>query len=142
MLRASRAWLIKEVDSPMLGWEVYARKDMLGKETGIALVAGASKSSGQDEAAAAEAPSAGVMLGYALDAFLTNVNNVSTAVSDFIDSYGNNKKEMAKVLAALPREHAATWREGFEATVVAIKANEAINSNKRIKFEKEWFELG
>src|SRR6185369_3269154 len=68
MLRANRAWLIKEVDSPMLGWEVFARKDMLGKETGIALVAGASKSTGQDEAAAAEAPSAGVMLGYALDA--------------------------------------------------------------------------
>jgi hypothetical protein len=49
---------------------------------------------------------------------------------------------MAKVLAALPKEHAATWREGFDATVVAIKANEAINSNKRIQFEKEWFDLG
>jgi predicted dehydrogenase len=141
MLRANRAWLFKEVDSPLLGWEVYARKDMFGKETGIALVAGASKSTGQDEAAAAEPPSAGTTLGYALDAFLTNVNDVSSAVTDFIESYGNNKKEMEKVLAALPRQHAATWREGLDATIVAIKANEAINHRTRVKFEKGWFDL-
>ena len=27
MLRANKAWMFKEVDSPLLGWEVYARKD-------------------------------------------------------------------------------------------------------------------
>src|SRR5262249_41349687 len=44
MLRGSKAWMFKEVDSPLLGWEVYARKETFFKETGIALVANASKS--------------------------------------------------------------------------------------------------
>jgi predicted dehydrogenase len=37
MQRASKSWLFKEVDSPLLGWEVYAKKDVFYKETGIAL---------------------------------------------------------------------------------------------------------
>src|SRR5262249_25843182 len=28
MLRGSKAWMFKEVDSPLLGWEVYAKKDI------------------------------------------------------------------------------------------------------------------
>jgi len=28
MLHANKAWLFKEVDSPLLGWEVYARKEV------------------------------------------------------------------------------------------------------------------
>jgi hypothetical protein len=43
MMRESRAWMFKEVDSPLLGWEVYAAKLKFFNETGIALVAGASK---------------------------------------------------------------------------------------------------
>jgi len=31
--------MFKEVDSPLLGWEVYARKENFYKETGIALIA-------------------------------------------------------------------------------------------------------
>jgi hypothetical protein len=37
------AWMFKEVDSALLGWEVYARKDNFYKETGIALVLDGSK---------------------------------------------------------------------------------------------------
>src|SRR5581483_9470348 len=44
MFREDKAWLFKEVDAPLLGWEVYARKDMFYKETGITLVMNASKS--------------------------------------------------------------------------------------------------
>ena len=43
MMRESKAWMFKEVDSPLLGWEVYADKVTFYKETGIALVAGKSK---------------------------------------------------------------------------------------------------
>ena len=31
--------------------------------------------------------------------------------------------------------------DGFEATVVAIKANEAVMKRERITFQKEWFSL-
>ena len=43
MMRESKAWMFKEVDSPLLGWEVYAAKVQFYKDTGIALVADASK---------------------------------------------------------------------------------------------------
>ena len=43
MMRESKAWMFKEVDSPLLGWEVYAAKLKVFNDTGIALVAGASK---------------------------------------------------------------------------------------------------
>jgi hypothetical protein len=43
MLREKRAWLLKEADSPLLGWEVYARKDNVLEESGIALVADSTK---------------------------------------------------------------------------------------------------
>jgi len=43
MLRETRGWLIKEADSPLLGWEVYARKESVLDESGIALIADATK---------------------------------------------------------------------------------------------------
>ena len=140
MLRAHRAWLFKEVDSPLLGWEVYARKDIFGKETGIALVAGASKAGGGDDSGNVE-PSVSTMLGYALDAFLTSVNDVSSAVADFTDSFGNNKKALEKHLTTLPKQRAATWQDGLEATIIALKTNEAILTHRRIPLEKELFEI-
>jgi hypothetical protein len=32
--------------------------------------------------------------------------------------------------------------EGLQATVVALKANEAVLTGKPITFQKEWFEIG
>ena len=43
LLKENRGWLIKEADSPLLGWEVYARKESVHDETGIAMVADATK---------------------------------------------------------------------------------------------------
>ena len=43
LLKENRGWLIKEADSPLLGWEVYARKEAVHDETGIAMVADATK---------------------------------------------------------------------------------------------------
>ena len=35
----------------------------------------------------------------------------------------------------------AVLKDGFEAAIIAIKANEAILKNQKIAFQKEWFEL-
>ena len=43
MMREKRGWIVKEADSPLLGWEVYARKEPIHNETGISLVADATK---------------------------------------------------------------------------------------------------
>jgi predicted dehydrogenase len=43
LIKETRAWLVKEADAPLLGWEVYARKEPVHDETGIALVADATK---------------------------------------------------------------------------------------------------
>jgi predicted dehydrogenase len=42
-LKESRGWMVKEADSALLGWEVYARKEPVHDETGIAMVADATK---------------------------------------------------------------------------------------------------
>ena len=56
MMREGKAWMFKEVDSALLGWEVYARKDNFYKETGIALVLDGSKQKKLSEGAADGAP--------------------------------------------------------------------------------------
>lgn len=142
MLRGNKAWMFKEVDSPLLGWEVYARKDVFYKETGIALVANATKLVAQGDNPVEDAPYSNTPLSFGLEAFLYNVGEVSTAVEDFKDTFGtDDKTKLAKHLATVKTQAAATWKEGLEATVVAIKANEALTQGKRVTFQKEWFEL-
>ena len=141
MLRANKAWLFKEVDSPLLGWEVYARKEVFYKETGIVLAANASKSGTQNDTGE-DAPFTNTPLAWALDAFLINVNEVIGAVEDFTSTFdAADKKALAKHVATLKLQAAASWKEGLEATVVGIKTNEAILAGKKINFEKQWFEL-
>src|SRR5262249_18456650 len=83
MFRDAKAWMFKEVDAPLLGWEVYAKKDTFYEETGIALVANATKLSPQTDKTGEESPYASTPLHYALEAFCSNVNEVSAAVEDF-----------------------------------------------------------
>src|ERR1051326_3602502 len=83
MMRGSKAWMFKEVDAPLLGWEVYARKDQFYKETGIALIANATKLANLGEKATEEAAITTKPIYLALEAFLTNVNAVSSAIEDF-----------------------------------------------------------
>jgi predicted dehydrogenase len=144
MMRESKAWLFKEVDSPMLGWEVYARKDQFGAETGIALVANASKlppapKPGQP------APPEVTALQHALAAFVTNCGVVESGVKDFTTNYGEDldglRDYMNGPTIAKARRPAATWQEGFEATVLALKANEAILKHERVAIQKELFEV-
>ncbi len=136
------AWMFKEVDSSLLGWEVYAQKDQFYKETGIALVANATKSTQQGDKSADEVPFSSTALQSALETFLSNVNEISTAVEDFGASFDpNDKAALEKYLAGIKLQPRAGYQEGYEAAVMAIKANEAILKGEKIAFKKEWFDL-
>ena len=142
MLRGNKAWMFKEVDAPLLGWEVYARKDVFHKETGIALVANATKLVAQGDNPVEAAPYSNTPLSFGLEAFLNNVNEVSSAVEDFKDTFGtDDKAKLAKHLATVKTMAAPNWKDGLEATVVAIKTNEALTGGKRVIFQQDWFEL-
>lgn len=142
MLRGNKAWLFKEVDSPLLGWEVYARKDRFGEETGIALVANATKIAAQGEQPIEEAPFTNTPLYYALENFLANAGNWQGAVEDFAAAFDvNNVADLKKHLSELQLLPYAGYQEGYEATVIALKANEAVTKGQKITFEKEWFTI-
>src|SRR6266540_1280942 len=133
MLRGSKAWMFKEVDSPLLGWEVYARKDTFYKETGIALIANATKLANLQEKATDESAHTSTPLYYALESFLNNVNSVASAVEDFASTFDpNDKAALNKYLAELKLEPVASGVDGYAATVVAIQANEAVVKGAKV----------
>ena len=111
-----KAWMFKEVDAPMLGWEVYARKDKFYKESGIALLANATQLDAQNQDPTEDDPSIESPLWYALKEFMDN------------HAFG-------------PYPPAADYQRGYDAAVVAIKANEAIMQNKRVEIDEAWFSL-
>jgi len=138
MIRESKAWMFKEVDSPLLGWEVYARKDSFYKETGIALIAGGSKQDTLAASATSDSPFPFPTHYYALEAFVGNCGDVE----DFKSSFGSvSKAQTREYLASIKLRPAATALDGYVATVIAIKANEAITSGSRIELSKSLFEL-
>ncbi len=142
MMRDNKGWMFKEVDSALLGWEVYARKDNFYKETGIALIAGGSKQTALGDKATDVSPFPFTTLYYALDTFLCNCNEIGNAVEDFKATFDpNDRAGLAKNLQTIKTKPAANYQDGYTATVLALKANEAVTQGKRIEFKKEWFEL-
>ena len=144
MMRQEKAWLFKEVDAPLLSWEVYARKEEFYKETGLALMANATKMTAQQREKAGDndnASSPAILS--SLQAFITNANATGNAVRDFIANYGNDLEQLKEYLADIAKNYGpyAGIKEGFEATVVAIKANEAVVQGQRIALPKELFEI-
>jgi predicted dehydrogenase len=144
--RSPWAWMVRETDAPLLGWEVYARKDegIAWREAGVALDAGASKVLNQGKAAAGQPPGPPPLV-QAMDAFLVNCHTTQTAMEDFDASYDSQDESAAREYlrevmkkAKIP---AAGWKEGFEATVIAIKASEAVMRRTRVEFADEWFEV-
>ena len=118
LMRDQRAWLFKEADSPLLGWEVYARKEHIGDETGIALVADASKQLKEGKIPGKEKP--------------TNdpgKNPLFFSCEAFLNCIRENKKPECGPL------------EGLQAVVTAQKANEAVLKGTRIAIQKDWFAL-
>ncbi len=145
MMRESKAWMFKEVDSPLLGWEVYADKLTFYKETGIALVAGKSKAVPANDQAkpSQEEPFTNTPLSYALGNFLRNAVDLEAAAEDYKASYGADDVDgLMEHLSKVPLRAAAGCLEGFQAVVTAVKANEAILGAKRIELKPEWYELG
>jgi predicted dehydrogenase len=139
MLRDTSAWMFKEVDSPLLGWEVYAKKEVFYKETGIVLKANASKAVPANEQQSADDQIKSTPLFKALENFIRNGADLTKHAEDMKESLGEiDMAEMAKV----PRRASAGFLEGYQATVTAIKANEAILTSKRIELKPEWYELG
>ena len=144
MVRADKAWMFKEADSPLLGWEVYARKDKFYQEEGVALVMNATKlkaqgEDGEDAQVFKETP-----LYYALQAFASNSYAHKSGVEDFTDLFGDDPVALADHLVDVEKEKLpyADYEVGFQAAVTVIKANEAVTSGKRIEYRKEWFEIG
>lgn len=141
ILRDQRAWMFKEADAGQLGWEVFARKDemvigdvasgsgvQLG--TGIALVADATKQ---------------LALGKQPGQIGTDVSKTSLyqAIDGFLKSCQKGERVFAKEATKddpkPPLVPGAV--EGFEATVVALKANEAVLSGSKVTFQPDWFTL-
>lgn len=121
LLRDQRAWMFKETDAPMLGWEVYARKDDLKVGpakygTGIALVANASKQ---------------LALGKDPGTVGTDVTKTSLyqAILAFLNSVHTGAKPGADALT------------GYQASVVAQKVHEATMTASKITFDPQWFKL-
>ncbi|GDX40060.1 hypothetical protein LBMAG21_03520 [Armatimonadota bacterium] len=127
LVRDQRGWMFKEVDSPLLGWEVFARKDdySIGSiangtgdkvGTGIALVADATKQ---------------IALGKDPGKIGTDVSKTALyqSIEVFLEGIRKDKKPPVTPL------------DGYRATVIAIKSNEAVVNGSKISFQKEWFEL-
>jgi len=142
MTRGNKAWMFKEVDSPLLGWEVYARKDEFYKETGIALVANATKLIAARDQDVEDEKYTNTPLSHSMAAFLHNSNELGAAIKNFEETFGFlDKDSVLDYLKSLNLKPAAGFTEGFEATVTVLKANEAVLASKRIEYKPEWFQI-
>jgi predicted dehydrogenase len=144
MVRENKAWLFKEVDSPLLGWEVYARKEKFYDETGIALIANASKSVQAPPPSAGQGPKVDTSLPSAFENFARNCAEVDIHTEEFISAYGDDKEALKTEIGNLQKKlrPGASYLEGYQATVTAIKANEAVVTRKRVEIKKDLYELG
>ncbi len=117
MMRERRGWMIKEADSPLLGWEVYARKEQVNNESGICMVADATKilEAGKEPGKEGSLEPSQTALYRAFEHFTRSI-----------------RENTRTVCGAL---------EGFQATALAIKTNEAILAGNRLAIDKTLFEL-
>jgi len=115
LMREKRGWMIKEADSPLLGWEVYARKEECFNETGICMVADSTKILQAGKEPAKEG----------------SVEPTKEALYCALENFTRSVREGVK-----PACDAAT---GFQAAVAAIKANDAVVSASKIIYQPEWF---
>ena len=117
LMRETRGWMIKEADSALIGWEVYARKEQYFDETGICMIADASKIIKEGKEPGKDG-----------SVELTQ-QPLYVALESFTKSIRSGDKPAAGAL------------EGYQAAVTAIKANEAILSGSKVAFTPDMFEL-
>ena len=146
--RESQAWMFKEADAAMLGWEPYAIHSGFGAEVGISLRMNASKQAAQEvKKTVGDVPPEIEPLQYSLQSFVANCANLQAAVKAWAEDFPTTDTPEFRANLAGVRKYnidqypAAGWEEGLEATVLAIKANEAAVGHKRIELPKELFEL-
>ena len=75
---------------------------------------------------------------------LSRTATPSAGVEDFAASFNvNDTKALREYLTGLAKNLSpfAGYKEGLAATVIAIKANEAILTKQKITFKDEWFAL-
>jgi len=81
---------------------------------------------------------------YALDAFVVNADLIRTGINDFTTNFGAEDQEaLGEYLKDIIKNQvpAAGWKEGFEATVTAIKAHEAIMKSSKIELPDELYNI-
>lgn len=117
MLRETRGWMVKEADSPLIGWEVYARKEQVYEETGICMIADASKILKEGKEPGKDTPTE------------PSKEPLYVALESFAKSVRAGSKPVAGAL------------EGYQAAVTVIKANEAILSGSKVAYTPDMFEL-
>jgi predicted dehydrogenase len=117
LMKENRGWMIKEADSPLLGWEVYARKETVHDETGIAMVADATKllEAGKEPGTEGPLEPEQPPLVLALEAFARSIRQKTPPVCG--------------------------PAEGYAATVAALKANEAVLASARVELRPSDYAL-
>ncbi len=104
----SHGWMFKEADAPTQGWEVYANRQQFHNDEGITLIAGATQLAEQGKL------KEGVglphsSLYYAVEAFLKSVTEGEAVVCDA--------------------------SEGARATIVGIRADEAVRTGRLVEID-------
>ncbi len=150
MFRDNRQWLFQEVNTMLLGWEIYAMKEDFYNATGIVIAAGASKSTrtakAPTKAGSTPPPAQDTVLMSAMNSFLRNSADLEFELKQAQESYPGDEGAILEQIAA-PRAEmnkkrpTAGYLQGFQATVAAIKANEAVAGNKRVEVPRDLYEL-
>jgi predicted dehydrogenase len=140
MVRDDREWLFQEVDCPQMGWEVYARKENFYKASGIVLAANASKLVVKPKEGE-KAPPLPTPLRFALDHFLRNTVDLEDHLALDPEILKQDASAIREYVLGARKRPAAGFAEGLQATLVAIKANEAVVAGKRVEMKPELYEL-
>jgi|YelNatPaOPRAMG01_1025707.scaffolds.fasta_scaffold06815_3 predicted dehydrogenase len=123
VIRDQNAWMFKESDAPLIGWEVYAKRETMGigdtkTGTGIMLVADATKQ---------------LLLGKQPASVGNDVSKTALyqSVGAFLNTIRDPKANPLK----------CTAQDGYTANVVALKTNESILTGQKITFDPSMFTL-
>ena len=105
------------------------------------LVADASKKPPSDQPQE-EVPYTNTPLSYSLANFLRSASDLSAAAEDFINSFGSDDASaLQEHLLQVPRQRGATFLDGYVATMLVLKAREAIMKRARVEIPAELYEL-
>jgi len=129
------------VDCPQMGWEVYARKESFYNSSGIVLAANASKLVIKAKEGDKTAPP-GTPLYFALDNFLRNTVDLDNKIEASADLLKDEPSAINEILTEVNKRPAAGYLEGLQATIIGIKANEAVLTGKRVELNPKLYELG